>query len=327
MKLFLTGATGFIGRKLALKLAGEGHEVHVLYRTPEKIADLQHPNLHFYQGDLFEKTALKAAMEGCQGVFHLAAFARLWAKNPSTYFKINVEGTQNVLEVAIQCNVKRMVLTSTAGVFGPSVGRTITEDTTRSFPFFNDYEETKALSDEKALTVAQGKIELVIVHPTRVYGPGLMSESNGVTRMIKLYLDGKFRVIPGNGKSIGNYVFIDDVVDGHIKAFEVGRPAEHYLLGGENASFDDFFSTLAKLTNKHYRMFHLPLAVLNVVASFFEARTKLVGTAPLITTKWVKRYLYDWEISSQKAIQELNYQPTNLEEGMKKTIVWLKKDS
>ncbi|HKJ41234.1 MAG TPA: SDR family oxidoreductase [Sunxiuqinia sp.] len=326
MKLFLTGATGFIGSQLALKLANAGHEVHVLYRNPQKLKDLEHVNLHFFKGDLFDKAALKDAMEGCDGVFHLAAFARLWAKDPSTYYKVNVEGTQNVLETAIQCKVKRIVLTSTAGVFGPSENSTITEDTKRSLPFFNDYEETKTNSDEQSLKAAQGKIDVVIVHPTRVYGPGLLSESNGVTRMVKMYLGGKFKVIPGDGKSVGNYVYIDDVVDGHIKAFEKGRPGERYLLGGENVSFDEFFSKLAQLTKRHYRMAHLPLFVLNIVASFFEIRTKLFGTAPLITAKWVKRYLYHWEVSSQKALEELNYQPINLEEGMKRTIAWIQNE-
>ncbi len=325
MKLFITGATGLIGMPLAIKLAEMGHEVHALYRCPEKKVGMEHPNLYFHKGDILDVQSIERAMDGCQGVFHLAAYAKLWAKDPATYFKINVEGTQNVLTAAKKLNVRRFILTSSVAVFGPSSEEKITEETKRSLPFFNEYERTKVMAEKIVMDASDESFEVIIVNPTRVYGPGLLSESNGVTRLTKLYMDRKLRIIPGNGKSIGNYAYIDDVVNGHILAFDNGKPGETYLLGGENVTFDEFFETLGKATARHIQMVHLPLFILSIIAFIFELGANLLGRPPFITRKWVKRYLYNWEVSSQKAIDELGYQITPLFQGLKRTTLWLEK--
>ena len=144
-------------------------------------------------------------------------------------------------------------------------------------------------------------MQIITVNPSRVYGPGLLSDSNGVTKMIRLYLQGKFRLIPGNGESTGNYVFIDDVVEGHIQAMEKGRAGERYILGGENASFNEFFNLLAAITGKQHRMFKIPIPVMNLAAKTMEIRANLTGAAPLLTPPWVKKYLFDWAHSTSKA--------------------------
>jgi len=324
MKILVTGATGLIGSQLALRLANEGHEVHALYRSIDKTNNLAHPNVHFFEGDILDYQSIEKAVEGCQTVFHLAAYAKIWAKNPDTFYQINVQGTSNVLNAAKKMHVKRFILTSTAGKYGPSVS-IVTEETIRNLPFFTTYEETKQVSEKKALEASNKNFEVVIVNPTRVYGPGLLSESNGVTRLIKLYLENKFNIIPGNGSSIGNYVYIDDVVDGHIRAFEKGKPNENYILGGENISFDDFFEKLSLSSKKDRKMIHIPLIVLTIVAFLFEIKTYVFKSPPLITRNWLNRYMYNWEISSQKAIDEIGYEITPIDIGLKKTIEWFEK--
>jgi farnesol dehydrogenase len=157
-----------------------------------------------------------------------------------------------------------------------------------------------------------------------VYGPGLLSDSNGVTKMVKMYLDGKFRLLPGDGNSIGNYVFIDDVVEGHVLAMQRGRAGERYILGGGNASFNDFFRVLAGLTGQQVRMFKVPLPVMHLVARFMEMRANLTGTPPVLTPPWVKRYSYNWELSSEKAQAELGYAPMSFERGLVDTMKWLR---
>ena len=323
MNILVTGATGLIGSQLCLKLANEGYQVHALYRSVAKTHDLDHPSIRLFEGDILDPDSLNKAISGCQAVFHLAAFARVWDKDPQTFRRINVQGTSNVLQAARDAGVKRFVLTSTAGVYGPSIDGIITEQTKRTIPFFTAYENTKAEAEKLALNASTDHPEVIIVNPTRVYGPGLLSESNGVTRLLKLYTEGKFGIIPGNGKSIGNYVFIDDVVEGHLLAFKYGRPNENYLLGGDNANFNDFFSCVASVTGKQKPMIRVPEKVLMAIAFLFELRTSVFRTAPLITREWVKRYLYHWEVSSQKAIAELGYKITSLEEGLKKTSDWL----
>ncbi|WP_423127734.1 SDR family oxidoreductase [Gaoshiqia sp. Z1-71] len=323
MNILVTGATGLIGSQLCMRLANEGYQVHALYRSAAKTKDLDHPGIRLFEGDILDPDSLNKAVAGCQAVFHLAAFARVWDKDPQTFRRINVQGTSNVLQAARDAGVKRVVLTSTAGVYGPSVDGVINEQTKRTIPFFTAYEETKAEAETLALNASNGYPEVVIVNPTRVYGPGLLSESNGVTRLLKLYAEGRFGIIPGNGKSIGNYVFIDDVVDGHLLAFKHGRPNENYLLGGDNVSFNEFFSCVASVTGKQKPMIRVPEKLLMAVAFLFELRTVVFRVAPLITREWVTRYLYHWDVSSQKAVTELGYKITPLEEGLNKTCDWL----
>ncbi len=327
MKFFITGATGYIGQRLAITLAEAGHTVAALVRSPEKAKDISHPNITLVAGTLEDTEALEKGTTGCYGVFHLAAFARVWAPDPFTYDRVNVEGTENVLKAAIKSNVKRVVFTSTAGVFGPSGAGPVNEKTEREEPFFNEYEETKRTAELLCQEyVRKGLLEVMIVNPSRVYGPGLGSESNAVTRMIRMYIHGSWRWIPGDGTGIGNYVHVDDVVQGHLLACEKGQPGEIYLLGGENATYTDFFMMLQRISGIRKRFIHLPINVMLLASSLMVAWSKLSRKPPLITPKWVRKYLYNWEVSSDKAVNELGYSITPLEEGIAQTIEWLNKE-
>lgn len=324
MNVFITGATGYIGQRLALILAEEGHVVRALVRSADKAGLLEHPNISFISGSLEDTEALEKGSAGCDAIFHLAAYARVWAADPAVYAKINVEGTENVLKAALKNNVKRVVVTSTAGAVGPSGKAPVTEATAREVPFFNEYEETKRAAEAVCQAYARKGLEVMVVSPARVYGPGIGSESNPVTRMINLYVHGNWRWVPGDGQGLGSYVYVDDVVKGHLLAFEKGRPGEIYLLGGENASYTAFFKKLQKVSGVSKRFVHLPVGFLLLMSNLMMAWTKVTGKAPLITPKWIRKYLYHWEVSSQKAIKELGYSITPLEEGIARTIEWLK---
>ena len=321
-KVFITGATGFIGELLVRALVEQGKTVHALVRSPEKAKKISHPQVKIFKGDLSDPESIAEAMSGCREVYHLAAFAKLWAKDPDIFHRINVDGTLFVLEAARKTNVGKVVVTSTAGVLGPSDKGLVSEETPRSLDFFNDYERTKAISEEKIREYVKEGMNVVIVNPSRVYGPGELSDSNAVTKLICKYAEGKWRVIPGDGKSIGNYVFVDDVVKGHLLAMESGKAGERYILGGDNASFDNFFGLLREITGKNQRMFNLPLSLMMFVARTQNLKTKLLGTAPLITPMWVKRYLYNWELDISKATRDLGYEKTSLAEGIRKTLDW-----
>ncbi|MFB6341614.1 SDR family oxidoreductase [Saccharicrinis sp. FJH62] len=327
MKIFVTGATGFIGKQLVLRLVDEGHEVHALFRSPEKKKELVQPGIKFFKGDILDPDSLDKALAGCEIVFHLAAFARLWDKDPDSWYRINVTGTENVLQASKKAGVKRFILTSTAGKYGPSTDGIVTEETKRTVPYLTAYEETKDISERKAKDLANKNFEVIIVNPTRVYGPGLLSESNGVTRMVDMYVNGKYNVIPGDGESVGNYVYIDDVVEGHILAWKQGKSGENYLLAGENASFYDFFKTLGEVSGVQKRMLHIPVVLLSFVATLFEGWTRVTGKPPLITKQWLKRFMYNWNVSCEKAEKELGYKPVTLNFGLLNTVKWLKNNN
>jgi nucleoside-diphosphate-sugar epimerase len=217
-----------------------------------------------------------------------------------------------------------MVFTSTAGVLGPSIQGIVNEDTKKSVDYFLEYERTKAIAEEKVKEYIAKGLNCVIVNPTRVYGPGLLSKSNSVTIMIKSFAEGKWRIIPGNGKSIGNYVFINDIVDGHLLAMEKGKSGERYILGGSNISYLEFFKILKEQTGQKHLMIKLPLFIMLTVANAMILITKVFGVKPLITPALVKKFNYNWIVSSEKALNELGYKPVSFAEGAKKTLEWLK---
>ncbi len=324
MKYFITGITGFIGSNLALYLLAEGHEVNGLVRDIKGRNCIDHPNLKLIEGDLHHIKAIREGTKGCRYVFHLAGFVKTWAKTPEVYEKINVEGTYNVFEAAKMNGVEKVIFTSTAATIPPSRGMIpSTEESNWNIPMFNMYEKTKLKAEQMAIDFSKNGLSVVTVNPSRVYGPGPMSPSNSITRMIIGYFEGTWRIIPGNGKRIGSYVFIDDVVRGLVSASEKGRPGERYIFGGENLSFDELFNTLSKITGIRRRMVHLPLPVMITAAKLLELQQHLTGVPPLITASWVRKYLNDWSLSSEKAVHELGYKITPFHKGARKTIEWI----
>lgn len=324
MKIFISGATGYIGSRLAIRLANEGHIIHALYRSESKTLILKHPNIILFKGDILDAESLSTAMNGCEQAYHTAAFAKVWDKNPSNIYRLNIEGAVNVIRLGIVQGVKKFVCTSTAGVFGPS-GKNLFVDENSKKPssYFIDYESSKALLEVILKAYSLSGVDIVIVNPTRVYGPGILSESNGVTRMIKKYTEGKWRLIPGDGKSPGNYVHVEDVVSGHILAMEKGLSGENYLLGGSNVSYNNLFESLATLSGKNFRLIHIPLWIMILISHIMLFLSKITGKDPLITPPLVKKFIHHWNVKSDKAINTLGYNPMSFEEGLKDTLNWI----
>lgn len=324
MKVFVTGATGFIGKRLIERLISQDITVHALYRNASKIFEGDEKKIHWFQGDVCDRQSIDAAMKGCRFVFHLAAYAKVWSKHKDTYYNTIFRGTINVLDSAIVHQVEKVVITSTAGVFGPSVNTEMVDETqVRKHDYFSPYEKYKDLTDIYCIENYTDRINYCTVCPTRVYGPGELSDSNAVTKLIKLYSEGKFHFLPGNGKAVGNYVYIDDVVNGILQALQKGKRGERYILGGENVSFLDLFGQISLQSGKKYRLFRLPPFLLLTTSRIMQALAWLFRLPPLITPGWVRRYLHDWYISSEKAKTELGYHPVSLRTGIRKTLVWI----
>lgn len=323
MKIFVTGATGYIGAHLIKRLSALGHTVHTLIRSSELSKNISYPNILFFKGDLLDVESIEVAMKGCDLVYHLAGYAKVWAKEAKTYFDVNVIGTKNVLDIAGNLSIKKIVVTSTSGVFGASLyGKTITENHSRDMDFFNEYESSKALAELKIKDYVIDGLDVVIVSPTRVYGPYLFGKPESVTLLIEKYVAGNWRYIPGNGTIIGNYIFIDDVVQGHILAMEKGKKGHTYILGADNIDYNDFFNRLSKISGIKRQMIHLPIG-LQIAFSYLQWMKTWFGKEPLITPKWIAKGKYDWRVSAQKAKDELGLNPISLDEGLKKTVEWI----
>ncbi len=326
MNVLITGATGFIGSELALYLADQGITVHALCRSEEKARKyIHHPNIIIFKGDIENQESLNKAITGCEQVYHLAAFARVWHRDPEHYYRVNVEGTRNVLKASIEHDVKKVVFTSTAGVLGPSNKYLTNELSPTPEKLFTHYERSKKKAEELALSYCDKDLNVVIVNPSRLFGPGMLNESNSVSKLIMDYINGKWHFLPGNGRSIGNYAYIKDIVRGHVAAMNKGRSGERYILGGENLSYIEFFERSGKLVDKQHRLYPFPLWMMLTASWFFKLFAVLFNAPPLITPPWVRKYAHNWQLDTAKAESELEYAITPFDEAVEVTIEYFKK--
>lgn len=322
---FVTGATGFVGSRLVVELVRRGDAVRALVRPTSRREGLEGVQIATIEGDIGDQGSLHRGMEGCSGVFHLAAYARNWARDPRTFFDLNVGGTRNVLDAARTAGVARVVLTSTMVTFGPTPPGVVGDESMpRSTPrFFTEYEESKTTAEREALALAANGLPVVIVNPTRVYGPGRFTEANSVTIMIDMYDRGRFPVLLAGGVNVGNYALVDDLVRGHILAMEKGRVGERYILGGENVSLSGLFDLVDEVTGRRHLRFDLPARLAMAYSVLEKRKAEWLGLYPRITPGWVETFLRDWAYSSAKAQREIGYTVTPLKEGIRLTCEWL----
>ncbi len=326
-KIFITGATSSIGAHLVKFLLLEDTVLHLLVRKNPGFELFNDPRIVIFKGDLSSEETLLKAMEGCSQVYHLAANASVWQKDPKVYFDTNVRGTKAILDAAIKRKINRVVVTSSAGVLGPSITSIISETKARELDFFNEYESSKALSELLINNyISEKGLDVVIVSPTRVYGPILIGPISSTTLLIDKFVNGKWRIYPGTGKEIGNYAYIEDVAMGHVLAMKNGIKGDTYILGGTNCTYIEFYGLLGKLSGIKRRMFVVPKFMQKLFASIQLINAQLFGMKPAITPKWLAKGYYNWEVSSDKAISTIGYRTTPLEKGINNTLQSISKN-
>jgi nucleoside-diphosphate-sugar epimerase len=308
---------------LALKLAESGNVVHALVRIPNEVKDLDHTNIKLFEGNVNDIDSIRNAMDRCEQVFHLAAFARLWARPSDIFFKTNVEGTHNVLEVAAEKKVSGFVYTSSTAVFGNSFNEPITENDPRTIGFNNDYDLSKCMAEKLVRDYAAKGLHAVIVNPSRVYGPGKETYSNPFSKFLNAVLDGKMIVLPRCPRVVANYAYVPDIVEGHILAMKNGNAGERYILGGENISYEQLFKVVREILPGR-NAFRVPKFLLQAAGALQVLRFYVTKKNPSITPSTIERYYKNTEFSCQKAIKELNYKITPFKKGMSDTIHYLK---
>lgn len=327
MATLVTGARGFLGELLTERLVKEGKEVHAMLHSTSKGRVPHHEGVKVFQGDVEDRDSIRRAMEGCEEVYHLAALATNWAPDDTLFYRVNVEGTENVLEVARELGVKKIVHTSTAATLGPQKGNGVVDEShqLQLEEALTHYERTKIQAETRVKEhVKNFGMNVVTVNPTRLYGPGRLRKSNAMTKIVRDYLKGLWRLIPGNGKGVGNYVFTEDVISGHLLAMKHGRAGERYLLAGENIDFEGFFQKLKEVSGVSRRMFKVPVPLLITASKAMKGYSIVTGKPPLITPQWVRKYLgSQWGADPSKAQKELGYGFRGLDDGIGSTVEWL----
>lgn len=327
MKILITGASGYIGNKLAHTLANNGNTVHAIILSAAEEKLLRHPNITTFKGNILDKESLSAAMKGCVQVYHMAGMVKLWAKDADAFYQLNLVGTNNVLEAALNEGIKKFVYTSTCGVWGPSKDQLLIENDPRTSSFDNDYDLSKYMAEKSVKEYSKKGLCTVIVNLSRVYGPGLQTHSSGVNRFTHYLLNKRIFTMPWRLDVSANYAFIDDVVNGHILAMEKGLVGEKYILGGENVSYKRFANTVKQISLTKNTYIRIPPFLLKAFSLIELMRGKLNGHEPFITPNVAKRIQMDKIFDCTKAIRQLGYRITPFEEGMKTTIDHLKKQA
>lgn len=325
MKIFITGAGGFIGQKLSVKLADAGHEVHALVRR-ELPAGQGDKRIRYFKGDITQPSTIIPAIDGCKQVYHVAGYARLWAARRRTFFDINVTGTENVLDAALKHKIEKVVVTSSCAVFGPSFKTALTEKDPRTTAFDNDYDLSKQLAENSVKDFCRKGLDAVIVNPSRVFGPGLATHANMITKMITQCLKGSWVLMPGIKQVIGNYAYIDDIVHGHINAMAKGKSGEKYIIGGENLTYAQVIDVIREQISDP-KLIPLPAGAVRFWGYIELLKYKLTGIDPMFTPSAVNRYLQDAAFDCSKAINEIDYSITDFKAGIRNTIQNIKENT
>ena len=324
MKILITGASGYIGHKLAMEAARRNYTVHILVRDMRSPLLPTHPNIIKFKGDITDKASVMAAMMNCDKVIHAAAIAKLSAKDNTIFYSVNVEGTRNMLDAALALGVKKFVFTSSGAVIGPSGKYPMSENDPRIAAFENDYEISKHWAEELVKEYCRRGLFAIIVVAPRVYGPGHDCNGNTMNVLLKNILSLRLAFVPSYDNVVANYAFLDDVVTGHFLAMDKGLGGEKYILGGENLSYRSFFQLIKQNTDKKIGLIRIPKLLLKIFSFFYMTICALVGKETHISPKVVDRLAQDRALSSDKAIRQLGYSITPFSIGIHKTILHLK---
>ncbi len=309
MRVLITGGTGYLGRAVVRAMTARGHETVVFARSstasglPGRLVD----------GDIRDRAAVRAAADGCDGVCHSAALVSVWRRRRADFDDVNIGGLENVLAVAAERGIGRIVYTSSFLALPPGGAAEPMQA--------NDYQRTKVLADGRARDAAARGVPIVCVYPGVIYGPGTLTDGNLVGRMIVDHLAHRLPGVIG-ADCIWSYAFVDDVADGHVAALERGRAGERYALGGENVPQMRAFEIVREQTGRPLPR-RIPSLVARAVGVVELGRATLFGASPLLTPGTVRILESDWPLDSGPAQRDLGYRCRPLVAGLTVTIAGL----
>jgi NAD+-dependent farnesol dehydrogenase len=321
--VLLTGGTGFLGKSVARALAARGHALRVLARPTSDLDGLP-AEAEVVVGDVTDADAMVRAARGCGAVCHMAALVRMWTPDRAGFDRVNVSGLRHALLAAREAGA-RLVYTSSFIAVGPAGPEPA--DESQRHPgrgYRNDYERTKAVADALASEAAAAGQDVVTLYPGVVYGPGDLTDGNLVAKMVADHLRGRLPGIIGPGDRLWSYSFVEDVALGHASALERGQAGQRYFLGGDNVTMNGLFAALAKVAAVPPPRRHIPYAAASALGFAMWTWAELTGHPPQLTHEVVNVFREHWAYSSAKAERELGYRRTPLEEGLRRTVEWLR---
>lgn len=317
-RYLVTGATGFIGAEIAKQLRTRGHQVAAFVRTPAKASLLAKLGCVLHVGDITDPGAVRAAMAGVDGVFHVAGWYKTGQPGMRELaMRVNVEGTRHVLDAMRALGIRRGVYTSSIAVFSDTRGQVVDEGYRHDGPHLTVYDESKWRAHyEVALPAMAAGLPLVVVQPGAVYGPG----DTSALRLIFLeHLRRRLPIVPARTAFCWGHV--DDTAHVHIEAMERGRPGECYIIAGPVHTIRDALRIASRYSGRAAPIGSLPVGVVRGAAAVMSM-VERVTPVPLRLSGETLRILAGTTYlgSSDKARRELGFAPRSLDEGLRQLI-------
>jgi nucleoside-diphosphate-sugar epimerase len=315
VRYFVTGATGFLGRVLVRELLDAGHDVVALVRDPGHADELREAGARPHRGDVTDKDGMRAAMEGADGVFHLAAWYDVGARNARAE-AVNVAGTRNVLELVDELGVPRSVYTSSLAVFSDTHGRLVDESYRYDGPHLSEYDRTKWRAHyEVAEPMARAGTPVVIAQPGVIYGPGDVGPTG---RTLRRYLKGRLLAVPSRTAYCWGHVV--DTARALIGLMDRGRLGESYIVAGPPHALTEALRIAEQVTGIRAPRWGVAPGLLRALGGGLSAIGRLVpparGPAELLRVAAGVTYLGD----SSKARRELGFEPRSLRDGFREVL-------
>jgi nucleoside-diphosphate-sugar epimerase len=317
-RVFVTGATGFVGGALVRALVRDGAQVHVLARRSSNHTSLDDVAVTWHEGDVTVPSSLRDILADATWIIHASGRLGETGLPERVYREVNVEGTRNILTAALDMRKRPRVLhVSSPGVLGPIAGEPATEEA-RLAPS-NPYERSKAAAEDVARDFAARGLEVVIARPEFIYGPG----DRHVLGLYTAIRRGRFFYING-GQHNCHPTYIADAVNGMLLCLSRGRPGEVYhITGPRPVSFRELGDTIAKALNVRAPSLSLPRRLASAGAAGLEVLGRLFGVTPPLSRSGVAFFSEDRRFSWQKAHRELGYSPQfDLAAGVSETVQW-----
>ena len=320
----VTGATGFVGAAVAKALLRSGQKVRVLARPNSDRRNLEGLKVEIVQGALDDFASLPKAVADCRYVFHVAADYRLWVPDPEIMFRVNVEGTRELMLAAQAAGVERIVYTSSVAVLGILKDGLADEETpSTAQDMIGPYKLSKFQAEAavRELIEEQG-LPAVIVNPSTPIGPGDIKPTP-TGRMIVESARGRMPAFVDTGLNVAH---VDDVALGHLLAARSGQIGRRYILGGENLGLGEIFGEVARITGRRAPTFRVPHRAVLPIAAAAEALARLTRREPFATVDAVKMSMKKMFFDSRRAIEELGYSPRPGRLAIADAIAWFRQN-
>ncbi len=321
MRALVTGATGKVGHSIARALLERGDEVHVLVRNPGRASSQLPPGVRAIRGDVTEPASVEKAAAGCELVFNAMGLPEQWFADPDIFERVNARGTETVVRAAAAARARRVVHTSTIDVFHAEPGTPFDESQVADYPKGTAYERSKQHAERLALAAAaETGVELVIVNPAAVYGPGPPGSASVELGLLRPVVEGRRAAVPLLPPGGLPMVYSTGLATGQLLAAARGVPGERYILCDGHLSFRELAETAVRLAGRGRVPAVMPVRLAKALAAGGEVVSRAIRKPPLLPKGQLHFFLWDARPQSGKAQRELGWVPTPLEDGLRAAV-------